>query len=242
VAAFGFASQPEARNCKSAALAYNAEIMHPHKSWRNGLKEPRTDRLEREIRNIEMICRPIPRSVRRRLLAALAFVSALLLLVGSRTIFAPSAAAEDSSPLTQLAQLTVQKGFKNISLGDVCDRLRIGISCKAYQLNARIDSGESQKFGLPAGWQTALNVLPQLGGGANVVITDHDDHIGYGYLIGPDGDLKAVTVGLSSSGDGKNWRWKPTSITDEITQKFALEKAYWVAQIKDIRALPDRKD
>jgi hypothetical protein len=75
-----------------------------------------------------------------------------------------------------------------------------------------------------------------------VVITEHDNHIGYGYLIGADEGLRAVTVGLSSSGDGKNWRWKPASISDEIAQKFAAEKVYWLAQIRDIQALPDRKD
>ncbi len=154
----------------------------------------------------------------------------------------PSALAEDTSALAQLAQLTVQKGFENISLGDVCDRLHIGVGCRAYQFNARIDQAESEKFGLPAGWQTALNVLPQRNGAANVVITDHDDHIGYGYLIGADEGLRAVTVGLSASRDGKNWRWKPVAINNETTQKFALEKAYWLAQIKTIRALPDRKN
>jgi hypothetical protein len=156
-------------------------------------------------------------------------------------LLAPVAFAEDGATLTQLAQLTVQKGFKNVSLGDVCDRLHIGIACKVYQLNATVDPGESQRFGLPAGWQTSLNVVPQQSG-TDIVITDHDDHIGYGYLIGPDGGLRAVVVGLSSSGDGKNWRWKPGAVNDETTQKFVLEKAYWLAQIKDIQALPDRKD
>jgi hypothetical protein len=150
--------------------------------------------------------------------------------------------AEDDPALAQLAQLAIQKGFKNISLGDVCDRLHIGFNCKAYQLNASIDAAESQKFGLPVGWQTSLNVLPQPAGGANLVITDHDNHIGYGYLIGADGGLKAVTVGLSASGDGKSWRWKPIAANDEIAQKFALEKTYWLAQIKAVQALPDRKD
>jgi hypothetical protein len=154
----------------------------------------------------------------------------------------PSALAGDTSALAQLAQLTVQKGFENISLGDVCDRLHIGTGCRAYQFNARIDQAESEKFGLPAGWQTALNVLPQRNGAANVVITDHDDHIGYGYLIGADEGLRAVTLGLSASGDGKNWRWRPVAINDETTQKFVLAKAYWLAQIKTIQALPDRKN
>ena len=154
----------------------------------------------------------------------------------------PSALAGDTSALAQLAQLTVQKGFENISLGDVCDRLHIGAGCRAYQFNARIDQAESEKFGLPAGWQTALNVLPQRNGAANVVITDHDDHIGYGYLIGADEGLRAVTVGLSASGDGKNWRWKPIAINDETTRKFALAKAHWLAQIEAIQALPDRKN
>ncbi len=86
-----------------------------------------------------------------------------------------------------------------------------------------------------------MNVLPQPGG-TNIVITDHDDHIGYGYLIGADESLLAVTVGLSSSGDGKNWRWKPGSVSSEIAQKFALEKAYWLAQVNDIQGLPDRKN
>jgi len=163
-------------------------------------------------------------------------------LAGAQDAAGQKSAPGETTPLAQLAQLTIKKGFKEISLGDVCDRLHIGIACKAYQLNARIDAAESEKFGLPAGWQTSVNVLPQLRGGANVVITEHDDHIGYGYLIGQDESLRAVTVGLSSSGNGKNWRWKLVSVTDDIAQKFAREKAYWLAQIKDIQALPDRKD
>jgi hypothetical protein len=161
---------------------------------------------------------------------------------GRHAIFASNAFAEDAPILVQLAQLTVQKGFKNISLGDVCERLHIGINCKAYQLNASIDVAENRKYGLPLGWHTSWNVLPQRGGAADIVITDHDDHIGYGYLIGADGELKAATVGLSTSGDGKNWHWKPIAANDEITQKFALEKAYWLAQIKAVQALPDRED
>jgi hypothetical protein len=175
-----------------------------------------------------------PRMLHRVFGAALSAVAGLGLV-------ASSASAQDAATLTQLAQLTVQKGFKNISLGDVCDRLHIGTACKVYQLNATIDSGESQKFGLTAGWQTSLNIVPQRSG-TDIVITDHDTHIGYGYLIGADGGLKSVAVGLSSSGDGRNWRWKPGGINEETTQKFALEKAYWLTQIKDIQALPDRKD
>jgi hypothetical protein len=85
-------------------------------------------------------------------------------------------------------------------------------------------------------------VLPQSHGGVDVVITDHDDHVGHGYLIGADGGLKAATFGLSTSGDGKNWHWKSIAANDEVTEKFGLEKAYWLAQIKAIQALPDRKD
>jgi hypothetical protein len=180
-------------------------------------------------------------AIQNPLSAAFLCVGILLGLCGSQAIIAP-AFAEDDPALAQLGQLTMQKGFKNISLGDVCDRLHIGINCKAYQLNASIDAAENQKFGLQVGWQTSLNVLPQPGGGANVVIAEHDAHIGYGYLIGADGGLKAATVGMSASGDGKNWRWKPVAANDEITQKFTLEKAYWLAQIKAIQALPDRKD
>jgi hypothetical protein len=181
----------------------------------------------------------------RCLLCGIAFVGAFLFDIKQQAISPPSAfaqsTAQDNASLSQLAQLTVKKGFKNIGLGEVCDRLHIAGACKAYQLNATVDAAESQKFGLPAGWQTSLNILPQQGG-TDIVITDHDDHIGYGYLIGADEGLRAVTVGLSGSGDGKNWRWKPGSVTNEIAQKFALEKAYWLAQIKDIQGLPDRKD
>jgi hypothetical protein len=148
---------------------------------------------------------------------------------------------QDAATLTQLAQLTVQKGFKDISLGDVCDRLHIGTYCKAYQLNAAIDPAESQKYGLPAGWQTSLNVIVQKGG-SNVVITDHDNRVGYAYLIGADEGLREVIVGLSTSGDGRTWRWRPGPINDDTTRKFGAEKAYWLAQIKAIQALPDRKD
>jgi hypothetical protein len=31
-------------------------------------------------------------------------------------------------------------------------------------------------------------------------------------------------------------------VTDDIGRKFSLEKAYWLSQLKDIEALPDRKD
>jgi len=174
---------------------------------------------------------------------ATTFAGAFLfvLAAGLPAILAKNAFAQDNASLSQLAQLTIKKGFKDIGLGDICDRLRIGRACKAYQLNAKIDPAESQKFGLPAGWQTSLNVLPQQGG-VDIVITEHDDHIAYGYLIGSDENLRAVTVGLSLSADGKNWRWKPGPSTADIAQKFALEKAYWLAQIKDIQALPDRKD
>jgi hypothetical protein len=189
-----------------------------------------------------MTCWFVPRYMQRRIFAAITLATALFVSGGPHATFGSNASAEDASTLVQLAQLTVQKGFKNVSLGDVCDRLHVGINCKVYQLNASIDAAENQKFGLPLGWHTSWNVLPQRGGGANVVITDHDDHIGYGYLIGPEGDLKAVTVGLSSSGNGKNWRWKPIAANDEIAQKFALEKAYWLAQIKAVQALPDRND
>jgi hypothetical protein len=177
----------------------------------------------------------------RCLFCALAFAGAFLFDIEPGAISPRSAFAEDSASLAQLAQLTIKKGFKNISLGQVCDRLHIGGACKAFQLNATIDAPESQKFGLPAGWQTSLNVLQQAQG-TDIVITDHDEHIGYGYLIGADEGLQAITVGLSASGDGKNWRWKPGPINAEIAQKFALEKAYWLAQIKDIQLLPDRKD
>jgi hypothetical protein len=165
----------------------------------------------------------------------------LLFAVGLPATFMESAFAQDNASLSQLAQLTIKKGFKDIGLGDICDRLHIGRGCKAYQLNAKIDAAESQKFGLPAGWQTSLDVVPQQSG-TDIVITDHDDHIAYGYLIGADENLRAVTLGLSATADGKNWHWKPGPATSEIAQRFALEKAYWLAQIKDIQGLPDRKD
>jgi hypothetical protein len=189
-----------------------------------------------------MTCWLVRTHMRYGIFAATTLAAVLFCSGGKHAIFASNAFAEDAPTLVQLAQLTVQKGFKNISLGDVCERLHIGINCKAYQLNASIDVAENRKYGLPLGWHTSWNVLPQRGGAADIVITDHDDHIGYGYLIGADGELKAATVGLSTSGDGKNWHWKPIAANDEITQKFALEKAYWLAQIKAVQALPDRED
>jgi hypothetical protein len=176
----------------------------------------------------------------RCFLCGIAFTGAFLFDIESPSISPRSAFAEDNTALSQLAQLTVKKGFKNIGLGQVCDRLRIGGACKAYQINATVDSAESQKFGLQAGWQTSLNVLPQQGGTVVMVITSHDEHIGYGYLVGTDGNLLAVIVGLSAG--GKAWRWKPGPVTDDIARTFALEKAYWLAQIKDIQGLPDRND
>lgn len=190
----------------------------------------------------------------RRRGCARALGSAIAVLLGINTgtlLLTRTAAAQEAKPATavshadpallQLAKLTVQKGFKNISLGDVCDRLHIGVNCKAYQLNAAIEPEESQKFGLSVGWQTSLNVLVQPGG-TDLVITDHDDHVGYAYLIGADEGLHAVIVGLSTSGNGRNWRWRPGLLNDDTTRKFAAEKAYWLAQIKAIQALPNRKD
>jgi hypothetical protein len=175
------------------------------------------------------------------LLCGIAFIGAFLFDIESRAISPRSAFAEDNAAVSQIAQLTVKKGFKNISLGGVCDRLHIGGACKAYQIDATVDAAESKKFGLQAGWQTSFNVLPQQGGSA-VIITDHDEHIGYAYLVGADGGLLSVIVGLSTSADGKAWRWKPGPATDDIARAFALEKAYWLAQAKNIQGLPDRKD
>lgn len=174
----------------------------------------------------------------RRRYAAAVLIAALLGASGRYAVLPQSALAQEAG-WPQLAQLTVKKGFKNIGLGEICERLHLGTGCRAYQLNASVDPAESQKFGLPAGWQTSLNVLVQQGG-SNIVIAAHDEHIGYAYLMDADEGLRAVTVGLS--GDGKNWHWKPAGATAEITQRYALEKAYWLAQLKDIQALPDRKD
>jgi len=175
------------------------------------------------------------------LLGAIAFTGVFPFAAGPYANFPQSAYAQEATTLAQLAQLTAKKGFKDIGLGEVCDHLHLGGACKVYQLNATIDPAESKKFGLPAGWQTSLNVLRQQGG-AYIVITDHDQYIGYAYLVGSDAGLQSVIVGLSAGSNGKDWRWKPAPLTDKVAQKFASEKAYWLAQIKDIQGLPDRKE
>jgi hypothetical protein len=180
-------------------------------------------------------------------LATITFIiSAFLYLLDtkSRRIAPPVAYAQENAALSQIAQLTMRKGFKDIGLGDVCNRLHIAVgNCRAYQLNAAVDAAESKKFGLQAGWLSSLNVLNPQGGTAEwIVIVEHDEHIGYAFLIGADEDLQAATVGLSTTAGGKAWRWKPMAITDEIRQKFLLERTYWLAQRKDIENLPDRKD
>ena len=83
----------------------------------------------------EMTCWLGQRHMRRRIFAATMLAAALFGSGAPHVIFALNALAEDSPTLVQLAQLTVQKGFKNISLGDVCDRLHIGIDCRAYPVS-----------------------------------------------------------------------------------------------------------
>jgi hypothetical protein len=236
------AGQPEARNANPPHWLMTVRSCTLTNPGATGSKPVRPllhnkKSLERSI----MTHWPSAPSVFRRTFVVIALAAALVGFGGAQVILPSNASAEDGTTLVLLAQLTVQKGFKNISLGDVCDRLHIGVNCKAYQLNAAIDPAEAQKFGLPAGWQTSFNVLAQRGG-SNIVITGNDDHIGHAYLVGADEGWRAVIVGLSASGDGKNWRWRPGLINDETTQKFAAEKAYWLAQIKAIQALPDRKD
>jgi len=116
-------------------------------------------------------------------------------------------------------------------------------SCQGYQLNAKVDAAGSKKFGLQLGWLSSLNVLAEQGRTTGrIIITEHDQHLGYAYLTNAEETLQAATVGLNTAGNGKNWQWKPLAITDDIGQKFSLEKAYWLSQLNDIEALPDRKD
>ena len=177
--------------------------------------------------------------IRRTFLFTIASVGALLYLL------APTiACAQDKASLSQLAQLAVQKGYKDIGLGEVCSRLNIAFgSCQGYQLNAKIDAAESKQFGLQLGWLSSLNVLAEQGKTTGrIIITEHDQHLGYAYLTNAEEKLQAVTVGLNTAGNGKNWQWKPLAVTDDIGRKFSLEKAYWLSQLKDIEALTDRKD
>jgi hypothetical protein len=155
-----------------------------------------------------------------------------------------NAYAQEKATLAKIAQLAVQKGYKDIGLGEVCSRLNIAFgSCQGYQLNAKVDAAESKKFGLQLGWLSSLNVLAEQGRTTGrIIITEHDQHLGYAYLTNAEATLQAATVGLNTAGNGKNWQWKPLAITDDIGQKFSLEKAYWLSQLNDIEALPDRKD
>ena len=172
-------------------------------------------------------------------LLPIACVGIFLCLIATTQAF-----AQENSALGQVAQLTVRKGFKDIGLGDVCGRLNIAAGkCYGYQLNAKIDAADSKKSGLKIGWLTSLNVLLEPGGAVTrIIILDHDQHIAYAYLTDPSESPQAVAVGLSSSGNGKDWRWKPIPVTDGVRQNFLLEKDYWLSQRKDIEALPDRQD
>jgi hypothetical protein len=177
--------------------------------------------------------------MRRVFLFATASVGAFLCLPAPTVGY-----AEENATLSQIAQLAVQKGYKDIGLGEVCSRLNIAFgSCQGYQLNAKVDAAESKKFGLQLGWLSSLNVLAEQGKTTGrIIITEHDQHLGYAYLANAQEALQAVTVGLNAAGNGKNWQWKPLAITDDIRLKFSSEKAYWFSQLKDIEALPDRKD
>jgi hypothetical protein len=177
--------------------------------------------------------------IRRVFLFTIASAGACLCLL------APTiASAEEKTTLAQIAQLAIQKGYKDIGLGEVCSRLNIAFgSCQGYQLNAKVDAAESKKFDLQPGWLSSINVLAEQGRTTGrIIITEHDQHLGYAYLTNAEETLAAVTVGLNTAGNGKNWHWKPLAITGDVGQKFSSEKAYWLSQLKDIEALPDRKD
>jgi len=66
----------------------------------------------------------------------------------------------------------------------------------------------------------------------------------YAYLHNADEKLQAATVGLNTRGNGKKTgNGSPLAITDDIgAEVFVGKSPNWLSQLKDIEALPDRKD
>jgi hypothetical protein len=164
-----------------------------------------------------------------------------------------TAYAQENQSFSRIAELVVQKGYKNTTFGNLCDLFHIKAYCQGYQINSLIDANEIKKSGvqMQIGWVTSFNVVvEQAGSMRRIILADHDKSIGYAFSVSTDDAFQAAATGENLTGDdqktlsGKdqNWRWKSAAITNDLKQKFSLEKSYWLANLKDIEEMPPLKD
>ena len=144
------------------------------------------------------------------------------------------ALAQSAQPLAKIAELLMRKGYNNVFFGQLCAQFnlagRVGDrNCRGYQMTS--DEGDRR---------SSFNTYVESGTQAvRIILVNQDSRNGYAFLTRADGELQQAALG---SKNGLQWQWSATAVTPELKIIFSKEASFWVESLKDIEALPDRKE
>jgi hypothetical protein len=175
----------------------------------------------------------------------LRIVAAAILLIAASVLHDAACVAQEKPPLARIADLVVRKGYKDLSLGVLCNRFGIAGrvedgECKGYQVNDDDVSDEDvAKYGWQKGWIPSFNTfVERRTGKTRIILADHDASLGYIFLVSPEGEL--LKAALMHKKD--DWQHTVVAITSDLRSKFEFEKSAWIKAEQKIAELPDRKD
>jgi hypothetical protein len=161
-------------------------------------------------------------------------------------LFPHSTLAEEKVPLGKFAEMVIHKGFKDVSLGQLCFRFDLreatGGTCGAYNVGA--DDDDLKKMGnYREGWAPGFFALVDKTTGAIcVVLVTQSKTDGYAFLTDVDGKLRMVATGRKVPG---NWQWRLIDVSQEVRSLFSKERSVWVDGTYlygEMEKLPDRKE
>jgi hypothetical protein len=154
--------------------------------------------------------------------------------------------AEEKVPLGKLSEMVIRKGFKDISLGQLCFlfnlRAATGGTCGAY--NVAADDDDLKKMGsYREGWAPGFFAfVDKITGAVRIVLVTQRKVDGYGFLTDVDGKLRMAAAGRKVPG---NWQWHLIDINEEVRSIFSKERSVWIDGTYlygELEKLPDRKD
>jgi hypothetical protein len=132
-------------------------------------------------------------------------------------------------PLARLIELVRDKGYKDASLGYLCQQFSIVIPlCKGYRI---IDDEANPR--------PSFSTLRDSDGVDHVILAIHDDKTGFAYLTSASGRLNAASGGIKINGTN-DWKWERIPITDEIRAGYQKQFDYWKKHEEEVATVPDR--
>ncbi len=168
-----------------------------------------------------------------QILFAIGMGTLSVLLASMASVSTSSRAFAQDNSLANLVDLVVRKGYKDISMGQLCDRFSMrseNPKCAAIQMSWE-----------EGGLRPLFNTYKTPNGTVRVIIVNHDATRAQAYLTNLNGKLEAAATGVKVP-PPHIWNFTKVTLTSAIRAAFEKEVAYWKSIEKEVADVPDRKD